>query len=54
VPFLDRKPGGVGRWFAKERMLPNTLFMTFAVLNVVFMVVGTVFRGPNWEFVSPW
>lgn len=54
VPFLDRKPGGVGRWFAKERMLPNTLFMTFAILNVIFVVVGTVFRGPNWEFVSPW
>ncbi len=54
IPFLDRRPGGVGRWFAKERMLANTLFMTFAVLNVMFVIVGTVFRGPNWEFVSPW
>jgi quinol-cytochrome oxidoreductase complex cytochrome b subunit len=54
VPFLDRQPGGVGRWFAKERMLANTLFMTFAFLNVMFIIVGTVFRGPNWEFVSPW
>ena len=54
VPFLERKPGGVGRWFAKERMLPNTLFMTFAILNVIFIIVGTVFRGPNWELVSPW
>jgi quinol-cytochrome oxidoreductase complex cytochrome b subunit len=54
VPFLDRKPGGVGVWFAKQRMLANTLFMTFAILNVMFIIVGTVFRGPNWEFVSPW
>ncbi len=54
VPFLDRKPGGVGKWFAKQRMLPNTLFITFAFLNVMFIIVGTVFRGPNWEFISPW
>ena len=46
--------GGPSRWFAKERMLPNTLFMTFAILNVIFIIVGTVFRGPNWELVSPW
>ncbi len=54
VPFLDRKPGGVGKWFASQRMLPNTLFVTFALLNVMFIIVGTVFRGPNWEFISPW
>lgn len=54
VPYLDRSPGGVGRWFAKERFLPNTLFGTFALLNVIFIVIGTLFRGANWEFVSPW
>ena len=54
VPFLDRGPGGVGKWFAKERMLANTLFMTFAILNVIFIIIGTLFRGPNWAFVSPW
>ncbi len=53
VPYLDRKPGGVGRWFAKERLLANTLFVTFALLNVILIVIGTLFRGPNWEFVSP-
>jgi quinol-cytochrome oxidoreductase complex cytochrome b subunit len=45
VPFLDRGTEGVGRWFAKERMLANTLFMTFAILNVIFIIVGTLFRG---------
>jgi len=54
VPYLDRKPVGVGKWFAKERLLANSLFMTFVVVNIVLMVVGTFFRGPNWEFVSPW
>ena len=54
VPYIDRKTAGVGRWFAKERLLANTLFMTFAVVNVVLVVIGTFFRGANWEFVSPW
>ncbi|MCS7024638.1 MAG: cytochrome b N-terminal domain-containing protein [Bryobacteraceae bacterium] len=54
VPYLDRSPHGVGRWFAKERLLANTLFLTFALFNVGLIVIGTLFRGPNWEFVTPW
>jgi quinol-cytochrome oxidoreductase complex cytochrome b subunit len=54
LPYLDRKPGGVGRWFSRERLLANSLFLTFVVLNIGLIVIGTFFRGPNWEFVSPW
>ena len=54
VPYIDRKQVGVGRWFAHERILANTLFTTFAVLNVALVVIGTFLRGANWEFVSPW
>ena len=39
---------GVGRWFARERLLANTIFLTLVVLNVIFIVIGTFFRGPNW------
>jgi quinol-cytochrome oxidoreductase complex cytochrome b subunit len=53
LPYLDRRPRGVGRWFARERLLANSLFMTFAALNVFLMIIGTFFRGANWEFVSP-
>jgi quinol-cytochrome oxidoreductase complex cytochrome b subunit len=53
VPYLDRNPLGVGRWFARERLLANTLFVTLVVLNLIFIVIGTFFRGPNWTFVSP-
>ncbi|HEY2018596.1 MAG TPA: cytochrome b N-terminal domain-containing protein [Bryobacteraceae bacterium] len=53
VPYIDRNPLGVGRWFAKERLLANTIFLTLVVLNVIFIVIGTFFRGPNWTFVSP-
>jgi quinol-cytochrome oxidoreductase complex cytochrome b subunit len=53
VPYLDRTTHGVGKWFAKERLLANTLFLSLVVLNVIFIVIGTFFRGPNWTFVSP-
>ena len=48
----SRQPG-VGRWFARERLLANTIFLTLVILNVILIVIGTFFRGPNWEFVSP-
>ncbi|WP_321472313.1 cytochrome b N-terminal domain-containing protein [uncultured Paludibaculum sp.] len=54
TPYLDRRTAGVGKWFARERLLANTIFMTFLIVNVVFVIIGTFFRGPNWEFVSPW
>ena len=53
APYLDRGTGGVGRWFARERLLANTIFLTLVTLNLIFVVVGTFFRGPNWAFVSP-
>ena len=54
VPYLDRNTKGVGKWFAKERLLANTLFLTFVIVNIGLIIIGTFFRGPNWEFVSPW
>jgi quinol-cytochrome oxidoreductase complex cytochrome b subunit len=53
APYIDRGKAGVGRWFAKERLLANTIFVTLLLLNVIFIVIGTFFRGPNWTFVSP-
>ena len=54
VPYLDRSKKGIGRWFARERLLANVLFLTFALVNIGLIIIGTFFRGPNWEFVSPW
>jgi quinol-cytochrome oxidoreductase complex cytochrome b subunit len=54
VPYIDRKPGGVGRWFARERLLANTIFLTLVLINIMFIIIGTYFRGPNWSMVSPW
>lgn len=54
IPYLDRNTKGVGRWFAKERLLANTLFLIFVIVNIGLIIIGTFFRGPNWGFVSPW
>ncbi len=54
TPYIDRAQTGVGKWFAKERLLANTIFLTFVLANLVFVIIGTFFRGPNWAIVMPW
>jgi len=54
TPYLDRSPKGVGKWFSRDRLLANTIFLTFVLANVIFVIIGTFFRGPNWSFVTPW
>ncbi len=53
VPYLDRGKEGVGRWFARQRILANSIFLLFVMVNIVLIVIGTFFRGANWQFVSP-
>jgi quinol-cytochrome oxidoreductase complex cytochrome b subunit len=54
TPYLDRGPKGVGKWFSRDRLLANTIFITFVVANIIFVIIGTFFRGANWAFVTPW
>ncbi len=54
LPYLDRRRTGIGVWFARERKLALTLFSIVFAAAVVFTVVGTSFRGPNWSFQWPW
>src|SRR5208337_3983162 len=51
APYIDRGAGGVGKWFARERLLANTIFLTLVLVNVMFIIIGTFFRGPNWSMV---
>jgi quinol-cytochrome oxidoreductase complex cytochrome b subunit len=53
LPYIDRGKKGIGRWFARERLLANSIFLTFVVINIYLIVIGTFFRGANWQFVSP-
>jgi quinol-cytochrome oxidoreductase complex cytochrome b subunit len=53
--FLGLKDrGGVGVWFAKERWLENLIVLSLFASMAVLIIIGTFFRGANWEFVYPW
>jgi quinol-cytochrome oxidoreductase complex cytochrome b subunit len=54
APYLDRSNQGVGVWFSRKRLFANTVFLTFVIVNIAFIIIGTFFRGPNWSFVTPW
>jgi quinol-cytochrome oxidoreductase complex cytochrome b subunit len=54
LPYLDRRREGVGRWFARERRVANTVFSICLVIAIALTIVGTMFRGPNWGWVVPW
>lgn len=54
TPYIHRKPGGEGQWFAKENLIPNILFTAFVISAIVLIIIGYYFRGPNWKLILPW
>lgn len=54
LPYLDRKRKGVGEWFSSQRKFAITIFSICLGAAIVFTVIGTAFRGPNWGFQWPW
>jgi quinol-cytochrome oxidoreductase complex cytochrome b subunit len=54
LPWFDRKKAGIGIWFARERIWANTFFLAFLIVMLILIVLGTWFRGPNWDLVVPW
>ena len=54
LPYFDRQLHGVGRWFAHERRLANSIFTFCLIVAVVLTLIGTYFRGPNWSWQVPW
>jgi quinol-cytochrome oxidoreductase complex cytochrome b subunit len=54
LPYMDRNRKGVGQWFARERVLANTIFTVCLVIAIVLTIIGSVFRGPNWSWQEPW
>ena len=39
---------------ARHRLLANSLVIFFILVNLVLIIVGSFFRGPNWVLVTPW
>jgi quinol-cytochrome oxidoreductase complex cytochrome b subunit len=54
LPYIDRKPKGVGVWFSGERKVAISIFSVCLGAAIVLTVIGTAFRGPNWGFQLPW
>ena len=54
APYLERKPGGEGIWFASSRSAANWIFIAIMGTLGVLTIIGSLFRGANWAFVVPW
>jgi quinol-cytochrome oxidoreductase complex cytochrome b subunit len=53
-PFVDRSQGSGGRWFARQRLSLNLVFILIGVSQVVFIIIGQFFRTTNWALTAPW
>ena len=54
IPYMDINKKGDGYYSFKERRVGFFIFMYgWFVLWVFLIVVGTFFRGPNWNFFGP-
>jgi hypothetical protein len=55
LPILDVNPKGNGYYTFKERSWEISLFLFgFIPLWVLLILLGTVLRGPNWNFYGPY
>jgi quinol-cytochrome oxidoreductase complex cytochrome b subunit len=54
LPYVDRNPRGTGVWCSRRRILAVSIFSLVLLANLVLIVIGTYFRGPNWALVTPW
>jgi hypothetical protein len=54
IPYLDFNKKGMGYYTINERKFAYLTFQFgFLVLWVTLIVMGTVLRGPNWNFFGP-
>ncbi len=54
IPYLDPNPRGSGYYTVGERPWAIGLFLFgFLQLWILLIVIGTFFRGPNWQFRGP-
>ena len=54
IPYIDTSPKGDGYYSFKERRIGIFIFMYgWLILWLFLIVIGTFFRGPNWNFFGP-
>jgi hypothetical protein len=55
IPYIDFNKGGNGYYTIKERPFAYITFqLGFLELWVTLIVLGTLLRGPNWNFFGPY
>jgi len=55
IPYLDFNKKGNGYYTIKERTFSYSIFQFgFLEMWVTLIVLGTLLRGPNWEFFGPY
>jgi hypothetical protein len=55
IPYIDFNKGGNGYYTIKERRFAYIVFqLGFLELWVTLIVLGTLLRGPNWNFFGPY
>ena len=54
IPYLDTNPKGNGYYTFNERPFAISFFWVgFVLFWVLFVILGTFLRGPNWSFFGP-
>jgi len=54
IPYIDFNPKGAGYYTFNQRKFAVVMFLFgFVVLWVTLIVLGTILRGPNWNFFGP-
>jgi hypothetical protein len=54
IPYIDFNPKGAGYYtFSQRKFAVITFLFGFVVLWVTLIVLGTILRGPNWNFFGP-
>ncbi len=55
IPYIDINPKGNGYYTFRERKWEIlTFFLGFHVLWISLIVIGTLLRGPGWNWFWPW
>ena len=55
IPYIDFNKAGNGYYTIKERMFSYSVFQFgFLEMWITLIVLGTLLRGPNWNFFGPY
>ena len=54
IPYLDKNPHGIGEFDYRNRKFAWWVFTLGTVFWFVLIIIGAVFRGPNWQWYWPW